>query len=464
MASLPLLNFNPRANIAWKGNVLRQITSTLQKNGAANGKIGRGNQLRAMPLKIYRREIATSRLNQIGCPNSRISSRIEELTRPGGYVISDTDGNVGLVNTIETPQPNSLNDTYGCGAGSSNSYNCAENNARRRCRSSGIIKRTYDPARQDLAYFTNTNQYLVSRSKTFLQNQYRHVRSADASLVSNRMTTKDTYSPNGISHCPKARVIAGANTFTYYWISATGVGSTQYTVEIPPGYYDVHSLNAAFETAMTVNGHYLVYAPTNSNVFLMRIVYNNANGAVEIQAYSTAIFYGNPSYKIPFNQLWTLPNTGTVPVYKIPNTGIQGVLGFVAGHYPTLNGSGALQNTSSSSVGFLSNMQHTLYPSYSVMYYKPSNDRFAYQGGVSSSDMTQRVKYEAITNNGSTFSKIYGSQVGNAMAYGVSDQPYTIKDKIGFHLTKTPVIDKYTGELRCRTNGRLSGRCISATA
>ena len=462
MASLPLLNFNPRANIAWKGNVLHQITSTLQKNGVVDGKIGKGNQFRTMPLKIYRRELATSVSNQHGCPNSRISSSIDEFSRPGGYVISEASENAGLVNTIETPQPSSLNETYGCGPGSSNSYNCAENNAKRRCRSSGIIKRTYDPARQDLAYFTNTNQYLVSRSKTFLQNQYRHVRSADTSIVSNPLASKDTYSPNGISHCPKARVIAGANAFSYYWIDASGVGSTEYTVEITPGYYDVHDLNAAFEVVMKRRGHYLVYAPTNSSTFLMRIVYNNANGAVEIQSYSTAIFYGNTSYRIPVNQLWVLPATATVPVYKIPSTGIQGVLGFAAGYYPALN-AGALQNTRDSSVGFLSNTQHTLYPSYSVMYYKPSNNRFGAQGGVSSSDMTQRLKYETITNNAAVFAKNYGSQVGNAMAYGVPDQPYTIKDKIGFPLTKTPVIDKYTGEIRCRTSGRLVGRCLSTT-
>jgi hypothetical protein len=72
--------------------------------------------------------------------------------------------------------------------------------------------------------------------------------------------------------------------------------------------------------------------------------------------------------------------------------------------------------------------------------------------------MTQRLKYETITTNGATFARIYGSQVGNAMAYGVSDQAYTVKDKIGFPLTKTPVIDKYTGELKCRINGRF-GRC-----
>ena len=474
MASLPLLNFNPRPGIAWKGQVLNQITSSLQKNGEVNGYLGRGNQFRAMPLKHYRREIATSISNANGCPHSRVSSSIDELQRPGGYVITvptgmrDACGNLlddtgypidksGLVNIIEAPQPSSLNDTYGC---KSNSYNCAEANAKRRCRSSGMIKRKYDPARQELAYFTNTNQYLVSRSMTFLQNQYRHVRTADNSLVTNPLLAKDTYSPNGVSHCPKARVVSGANTFYYYWFDATGTGSTRYPVVIPTGYYDINDFNAVFEQTMMQNGHYLVYNATYSNIFLMKIVYNNSNGAVEIQTYSTTMFYNNGNYSVPRGQSWVLSD-GKVPVYYVPDTGIQGVFGFTSGYYPALN-SGSLNNSSTSAVGFLSNTGHTLYPSYSIMHYKPSNNRFAVQGGVSSGDMTQRLKYEAITTTASTFTKVFGSQVGSAMAYGISDQAYTVKDKAGYPLTKTPVIDKYTGELKCRVNGRLTGRCATA--
>jgi hypothetical protein len=96
------------------------------------------------------------------------------------------------------------------------------------------------------------------------------------------------------------------------------------------------------------------------------------------------------------------------------------------------------------------------------MYYKPSNDRFATQGGVSSSDMTQRVKYETISRNGLAYSTTLGSQVGSAMSYGVSDQVYSLKDKIGYPLTLTPVIDKYTGEMKRLANGRLIGKCSSA--
>jgi hypothetical protein len=96
------------------------------------------------------------------------------------------------------------------------------------------------------------------------------------------------------------------------------------------------------------------------------------------------------------------------------------------------------------------------------MHYKPSNNRFATQGGVSSGDMTARVKYESITQNALIASAALGSQVGNAMAYGVSEQVYTAKNKMGYPVTMTPVIDKYTGELKRVANGRLVGRCASA--
>jgi hypothetical protein len=77
------------------------------------------------------------------------------------------------------------------------------------------------------------------------------------------------------------------------------------------------------------------------------------------------------------------------------------------------------------------------------VYYKPNNPEFAQQGGVSSSARITRLKYDTITNNGGLFTRAYGPATGNALAYGGSTQTYTIKDKIGFPLTKTPVVSKY---------------------
>jgi hypothetical protein len=452
-----VLNHTPIRNVSWKGRTINQITSSIQKNKLSDGTISQKNTLRAMPLKIYRREIAVNMPTTTGCHNSRISSSYDELNRPGGYTITSAN-NSGLENTLESPKPAILNESYGCGAGAKNSYNCAEDNARRRCRSSGVIRRKYDSSRSETSYFTNTNQYLVSRSKTFLQNQYRHVRRADVSLVTNPLLIKDTYSPNGISHCPKASIIAGANVFYYYWLDASGVGSTQYAVTISPGNYDVRELNVAFESAMSANRHYFIYNYTHEKTFLMKIVYNHSNGCVEIQAFSSATVSNPAAYSVPLTATWARPLTDTVPVYYIPNTGIQSVIGFSTGYYPDLNANSTINQTAVS-YGAISNMAHSVYPSYSIMYYKPSNNRFASQGGVSSSDMTERIKYETITRNGKLFAETLGSQVGAAMSYGVSDRVYSLKDKIGYPSKKTPVFDN-TGKMRCLENGRY---CASAS-
>jgi hypothetical protein len=77
------------------------------------------------------------------------------------------------------------------------------------------------------------------------------------------------------------------------------------------------------------------------------------------------------------------------------------------------------------------------------VYYKPNNSQFAQQGGVSASSFITRLKYDTITNNRVSYSRAYGPATGNALAYGGSDETYTIKDKIGYPVTKTPIISKY---------------------
>jgi hypothetical protein len=83
------------------------------------------------------------------------------------------------------------------------------------------------------------------------------------------------------------------------------------------------------------------------------------------------------------------------------------------------------------------------------VYYKPNNPQFSQQGAVSSSSLTTRLKYDTVTNNAYLYKKSpLGSSVANALSYGVSEQGYTSKDKIGYPNKKTPVIDKYTGRIK----------------
>ena len=86
-----------------------------------------------------------------------------------------------------------------------------------------------------------------------------------------------------------------------------------------------------------------------------------------------------------------------------------------------------------------------------TIHYNPSNSRFSVQGAVSSGDLITRKKYETITTVGDSYRTAYGNPTANALAYGVPSYGYTIKDKIGYPIKKTPVFPKFTNEMRtCR--------------
>ena len=88
--------------------------------------------------------------------------------------------------------------------------------------------------------------------------------------------------------------------------------------------------------------------------------------------------------------------------------------------------------------------------SFIPVYYKPNNSQFSQEGGVSSSARLARLKYDTITNNGASYTKAYGSAVGNALSYGVTSDTYTIKDKIGYPNICTPKFSKYSsGFAKC---------------
>jgi hypothetical protein len=87
---------------------------------------------------------------------------------------------------------------------------------------------------------------------------------------------------------------------------------------------------------------------------------------------------------------------------------------------------------------------------------KTSNDRFKTQGGVSSSDLTARVRYEEITNIAAQTANAYGAETANALTYGSNATVYTKKDKFGTQVIFTPVIDKYTGEVKQCITKKLS--------
>ena len=85
-------------------------------------------------------------------------------------------------------------------------------------------------------------------------------------------------------------------------------------------------------------------------------------------------------------------------------------------------------------------------PTCNTPVYKPNNSKFNTQGGVSASDLIVRKKYDTITDSAAKFQSAFGNDVANALAYNVNSSTYTIKDKIGYPLIKTPVFCKYPNQ------------------
>lgn len=444
--------------IAWKGKTFSQVTSIIRKNNTGLNRISSKDKVSMFlppPLRIYRREIANHDLSNC---YFRTSSSIDELNRPGGSIINSAINNPkGLVNTIDF---NYVNNTTEHPSLCKTASQCVENNAKRRVRSSGMIKKQFDISKNNDTYHTNTKQYLVSRNRTFQQNQYNFIRQGDSTAKpGDALSVSNIYSPNGLNHCKKYVLITDVS-FQYQWIDAT-----YNTVTIPAGSYSIEDINIAFQYAMDNNYHYYVKAGSSSHTYLLNIAYNTFYKKIELQvtlAGSNAIDLNN--YSLPINEYrrtitsWSTPAYYVVPGFEILSNQFSNAIGFTAGLYPSIP---ITSNSSNSqavlrSQSFYSTFTPGIQPLYKPLYYKPSNPQFAQQGGVSASSLITRVRYNAITENASVFYNALGKEVGNALAYGVPDNGYTIKDKIGFPLKKTPVFSKYSNGFKTCYNKSLT--------
>ena len=419
------LNFNPVKYTSWKGNVFYKISSFSKKN-KNDESLETKLFMKPLPLKIYRKE-----LSKINSCNEHIYLKIDELNRPGSFIQSQTQI-AGYIN-------HKTNDVTECKSINTNScVNMPDIDARRRVRSAGMIRRKYDPSRNNDTYCTSSNQYLVSRNRTFSQNQYNYIRQGNSNVKPGTNLSKtNIYSPNGISHCPQPYISEknGNNIFSYLWID-----SSNYEVIIPEGQYDIDELNTVFQNTMLNNRHYFKNN-RQSNVFLLNMSYDNINKVVILENKNYTNYLNNSDYTTPqFNEWYNV----AIPVqvaFQIPNTNFQNIIGFTSGNY------GAPSQTS--------NIRPHITPNYVTLNYKPNNPQFGQQGAVSSSSLITRKKYDTITHVGAKMKAPYGSATANALAYGVSDHQYTVKDKIGFPLKRTPVVSKFTGEIRCVNSNNL---------
>ena len=236
------LDLNPTRVVSWKGLTIKQVNSKILKN---EGQVfGNKNFFRANPVKLPRRELLSA--SNTTC-NSRVSVKIDNINAPGGTTSNSSGSNIGnsisLTNEIQVPN-NSCEYPGTC-----NTYTSPVDNARRRVRSSGMVRQKYHETSNNKSYHTNTKEYLHSRNMTYKQNQL---------VLSNPDNTcfKTHYSPSNEQFSVQGAVSSGDlitrkryNTITDSAASYTnplgrdvanalsyGVSSTGYTKKDKLGY------------------------------------------------------------------------------------------------------------------------------------------------------------------------------------------------------------------------------------
>jgi len=417
--------------IDWKGTYFNQVSAGIKYNKKQNfPTVGPGDIFRARPLRIYRKEIAGSTTEYCNIVS------IDDFNKPGGAITTSVANDRGLEISNYS---NSLCDTNElCSA-----FLSAENNARRRVRSSGMIKQKFNPNIQGDTYYTTSSQYLSRRNRTFDQNQYFHIRIGDnTSKPGSANSLQNVYSANGLSDCTKYPI--EATSFSYIWIDAN-----EYNVAVPAGLYNVQDFNQLLHATMNLRKHYYIENPMNKLIYLLVFEYDVVSSRMVIRSKITnTTIYSEPQYStplgIPADVAWTTDNIPIDPDTVNPSiivpTSLATVFGFAPGTYPEY------QNNTVDQVIF-GTSETKFKPTYVPIYYKPSNSQFGVQGAVSSGDLINRKKYDTVTSVGASFRSAYGSPTANALAYGSSMYGYTVKDKIGFPNKKTPTFSKSSGQM-----------------
>ena len=440
------LGFQEIPKISWKGRTFVQISSSLQLNTIpAAGSIH--NTMRARPVNHNRREIASRSSLRTG--NPRISVRLDDLTGPNGYLVSQTTSCSGNQSTLDFNLTSNSTEKPGV---CETAATCMANNALKRVRSAGMVKKNYNINRNNDHYCTSAQEYMVSRNKTYQQNQYAYIRQGNANAVQGTgLSSNNIYAAGGLSHCALVSISAvlGNNTFIYQWIDGTNN-----TVTIPDATnYDIGLVNGILASTMVINNHYFINNITGSKVVTMAMVYDTFTGKIQLQTFAinTTTFGTGSGYSLPIGVSWggQIPNPSTTGTkfsqFRIPNTGFQNTIGFSVANYPPIKDiSGNAPNKT-----FESSFRGSLLPNYVAANYKPNNPTFGVQGAVDGGAYIDRVKYNTITTSASTMSSVWGNQTADALAYGVnlSGEQITAKLKYGIPVTRTPKFNPRTGQM-----------------
>ena len=440
-----LVNETPIVNWKDSENTFTQISSAIKYNNPSTST-NKSSYFRALPLKIYRKEIVMD--TAVG--NPRTSGRIFDFDRPGGTITTNREECVGIKNTQiinNSADKVCRSETEKCSV-----FLSAEANARARVRSSGMIRKKYSADTTAPNYFTDTKQYLESRSLSYKSNSNFHVFSGDVtSTAGSAEASQNIYTASSGDNCKK-EFLSVAGSFNYKWLDGLESDDTAYEVVIPKGNYDVSDLNRILHTTMANNYHYYVDAPTDRKIFLLSLKYSQNDGMIVVEALGvnteTTDTYDKPisggilptwdsdistakNIQLEFNL------AGSTELYLKMGVNVTDTRSIPA----TTNGRlGRIETKAGSKTAF--------YPRKKIVHYKPSNPGFATQGAVSSSDLITRRKYNTINTVAGSMRSAYGNHTASAVAYGVPAYGYTKKDKIGYPMKQTPTFSKYSNIMK----------------
>jgi len=130
------------------------------------------------------------------------------------------------------------------------------------------------------------------------------------------------------------------NAFSYSWQGVT------FSVNVPSGFYTISELNSYLQSVMVTNNHYLINSSGNY-VYFLEMATNSSLYAIQLNCYpiptaaeATTLGYTTPSGWGGF------PVTSETPLFIIPSTNVQDVLGIYAGTYPSVAQSTVYSKTS----------------------------------------------------------------------------------------------------------------------
>jgi hypothetical protein len=250
------LNLNQIGYFSWKGKTFSQITSSIQKNRASvttnTNPTFYQNYFRPLPLKIYRREIATSgsyATNPVSHCNTRASLRIDELNRPNGYIVPTTaNKGEGLVNTLDFNYPTSQYETNTGACYKTQACINQVKSALSRVRSSGNIKKKING---NDSYSVSSQQYLHNRNKSFEQNIYKASPRSTQTLINGFSSVPSrkacvVYKPNNMRFAQQGGVTASSLT-----------NRVKYDAVTLAGYLTINSYGSAMANSVAYGVPYI---------------------------------------------------------------------------------------------------------------------------------------------------------------------------------------------------------------